>query len=51
MVMIYKMENEHEIWHLESQEFLYIRFIESVARKLAKYLCTLDLLESKRSDW
>jgi len=25
--------------------------LKAVARKLAKYLCTLDLLESRRSDW
>jgi len=25
--------------------------LKAVARKLAKYLCTLDLIESRRSDW
>jgi len=36
MVMIYKIENEHEIWHLESQEFLYIRVIESCCKEISK---------------
>jgi len=34
--MIYKMENEHGIWHLESQEFLYIRFIERGCKEISK---------------
>jgi hypothetical protein len=42
------MESGHHIWNSESQEPSYDKFIETVARIIAK--CKLDYLECKRSD-